>query len=77
MDEERWEWETETYKVVVNDEKQYSIWPAERRVPLGWFDIGKTGSKTEVLAYIKEVWVDMKPETLRRKQTARLRPDSQ
>ncbi len=56
-----------TYKVVVNHEEQYSIWPAEKNSPLGWTDTGKTGSKTECLAYIEEVWTDMRPLSLRRK----------
>ena len=49
------------YKVVVNHEEQYSIWPADRENPLGWNDAGKSGSKQECLAYIKEVWTDMRP----------------
>jgi MbtH protein len=57
----------EIYKVVVNHEEQYSIWSAERANPLGWTDAGKSGSKTECLAFIKEVWTDMRPLTLRRK----------
>lgn len=55
-----------TYKVVVNHEEQYSIWPAERENPLGWRDAGKSGSKAECLAYIKEVWTDMRPLSLRK-----------
>jgi MbtH protein len=57
----------EVYKVVVNHEEQYSIWPAEKANPLGWTDAGKSGSKTECLAFIKDVWTDMRPLTLRRK----------
>jgi len=53
------------YKVVVNHEEQYSIWPAARDNPLGWRDAGKEGSKSDCLAYIKEVWVDMRPLSLR------------
>ena len=53
------------YKVVVNHEQQYSIYPAERANPLGWNNAGKTGSKSECLAYIKEVWKDMRPLSLR------------
>jgi MbtH protein len=59
--------DTAIYKVVVNHEEQYSIWPADREVPLGWRDAGKTGLKDECLAYIKEVWTDMRPLSLRRK----------
>ena len=57
------------YKVVVNHEEQYSIWPADRENPLGWRDAGESGSKTECLAYIKEVWTDMRP--LRKKMEKR------
>jgi MbtH protein len=56
-----------TYKVVVNHEVQYSIWPADRENPLGWTDAGKAGPKAECLAYIKEVWNDMRPLSLRKK----------
>ena len=56
-----------TYKVVLNDEEQYSIWPAERQNPPGWRDGGKTGSKKECLAYIDEVWTDMRPLSLRKR----------
>ena len=54
------------YKVVVNHEEQYSIWPADRENPLGWTDVGKSGPKAECLAYIEEVWTDMRPLSLRK-----------
>jgi MbtH protein len=57
------------YKVVVNHEEQYSIWPAYRENALGWKDAGKTGTKEECLAHIKEVWTDMRPLSIR-KQSA-------
>ena len=53
------------YKVVLNHEEQYSIWPAQRDNALGWKDAGKTGTKEECLAYIEEVWTDMRPLSLR------------
>jgi MbtH protein len=55
------------YKVLVNHEEQYSIWPASKDDPLGWRAEGKTGSKTECLDYIKEIWTDMRPLSLRKK----------
>ena len=55
------------YKVVVNHEEQYSIWFADRDPPRGWREVGKSGSKPECLAYIKEVWTDMRPLSLRKK----------
>ena len=59
--------DTTIYKVVVNHEEQYSIWPADRENPLGWNDAGKSGPKAECLAYIKEVWTDMRPLSLRKR----------
>jgi len=58
--------ENTIYKVVVNHEQQYSIWIADRENALGWSDVGKTGSKAECLAYIKEVWTDMRPLSIRK-----------
>ena len=58
--------DTTTYRVVVNHEKQYSIWPLTKDMPAGWRDVGKQGSKAECLAHIKEVWTDMRPASLRR-----------
>ncbi len=57
---------TTIYKVVVNHEEQYSIWPADRENALGWKDAGKSGLKSECLAYINEVWTDMRPLSLRK-----------
>ena len=54
------------YKVVVNHEEQYSIWPATRENPLGWRDAGKEGPKADCLDHIKEVWTDMRPLSLRK-----------
>ena len=59
--------ENTKYKVVVNDEGQYSIWDAYRPNPDGWRDAPMSGSKSECLAYIKEVWIDMRPLSLRNK----------
>lgn len=56
------------YTVVVNHEEQYSIWPYRRPLPNGWRDVGRSGTKAECLAYIQEVWVDMRPLSLRNVQ---------
>jgi MbtH protein len=62
--------DTTIYKAVVNHEEQYSIWPADKALPLGWRDAGKEGPKAEVLAFIDQVWTDMRPLSLRRKMEA-------
>ncbi|HEV2962311.1 MAG TPA: MbtH family protein [Candidatus Angelobacter sp.] len=53
------------YTAVMNHEEQYSIWPVHRDMPLGWTACGKPGTKAECLAYIEEVWTDMRPKSLR------------
>lgn len=58
--------DTTVYRVVVNHEEQYSIWPEWKELPLGWTVVGTTGTKAECLEYIKNVWTDMRPLSLRK-----------
>jgi MbtH protein len=53
------------YLVLMNHEEQYSIWPAERPLPLGWREAGHRGDKEGCLAFITATWVDMRPKSLR------------
>ncbi len=62
-----WDDEDARFVVVINHEEQYSIWPEGREIPLGWKEVGKSGSKKECLDYIEEVWTDMRPLSLRKK----------
>jgi len=57
------------FLVVINHEEQYSIWPKEREIPVGWKAEGKEGSKQECLDHIENVWTNMRPLSLR-KETA-------
>lgn len=61
--------EATIYCVVTNDEEQYSIWPHDKSPPAGWKAVGKSGTKADCLAYINEVWTDMRPLSLRRAQS--------
>ncbi|SDI12876.1 MbtH protein [Actinokineospora alba] len=54
-----------TYLVLINDEEQYSLWPAHREIPSGWRAEGTTGSKDECSAHVDRVWTDMRPRSLR------------
>lgn len=54
------------YGVVINHEEQYSVWPQGRETPPGWKSVGKFGTKQQCLAYITEVWTDMRPLSLRK-----------
>lgn len=62
--------DTTIYQVVINHEEQYSIWPADREIPRGWKAVGPSGPKDTCLEYIKEVWTDMRPLSLRKKMEA-------
>jgi MbtH protein len=53
------------YNVVINHEEQYSLWPAGKAVPAGWEAIGEPRIKAECLAYIEQIWTDMRPLSLR------------
>jgi MbtH protein len=57
--------EFDEYEVVINGEEQYSIWPADREVPAGWKALGVRGSKDDCLRRIDELWIDMRPRSLR------------
>jgi MbtH protein len=54
-----------TYRVVLNDEEQYSIWWADREMPAGWRAEGTEATRDECLAHIGEIWTDMRPLSLR------------
>ncbi len=58
------------YEVVINEEEQYSIWPADKTVPAGWKIVGKKDLKEPCLEYIKEVWTDMRPLSLRKQMAS-------
>lgn len=57
--------DTTEYRVVINDEGRYSIWPSYKEIPWGWHADDKSGTKAECLAYIEEVWTDMRPLSLK------------
>lgn len=53
------------FKVLINDEEQYSLWPADLPVPGGWTETGVCDTKGKCDAYIEENWTDMRPKSLR------------
>jgi len=56
---------SEAFTVVVNHEEQYAVWPADKQIPAKWSAAGMTGSKEECLAYVRRVWSDMRPLSVR------------
>jgi MbtH protein len=57
--------EDEVFRVLVNHEDQYSLWPQWKAIPGGWEDTGVSGDKKTCLAHVEQVWVDMRPRSLR------------
>jgi MbtH protein len=56
--------EDSLYLALVNDEGQYSLWPAFAEVPAGWTVAYGEESRTACLDYIEENWTDMRPKSL-------------
>lgn len=57
--------EKQMYVVVINQELQYSIWQADKVIPLGWDSNGFSGSKEDCLNHIEREWKDMRPLSIR------------
>ncbi|WP_033824581.1 MbtH family NRPS accessory protein [Kitasatospora sp. MBT63] len=53
------------FAVVINDEEQYSVWPAHREPPAGWHPEGTRGTREECLARIADIWTDLRPLSAR------------
>lgn len=58
------------YQVLINDEEQYSLWLVDHDIPAGWRAVGKEGDKADCMAYVDEVWTDMRPRSLREQMDA-------
>lgn len=56
--------ETAQFLVLVNDERQYSLWPVFADVPDGWTVAYGPEARQDCLAYIEETWTDMRPKSL-------------
>lgn len=57
---------TDRFKVVINHEEQYSIWPVGERATKDWKDTRITGNLKQCQQYIEEVWTDMRPLSIRK-----------
>jgi MbtH protein len=54
-----------TYLVLVNDEDQHSLWPADLDVPAGWRVVLPASGRQECLDFVDAHWTDMRPASLR------------
>jgi len=62
--------EATVFVVLMNDEDQYSLWPRFKEIPVGWRQVGPTGSKEECVKYVDANWTDMRPRSLREAKEA-------
>lgn len=53
-----------TFHLLVNDEGQYSLWPAFVDVPTGWSAVLASTTRQSCIDYVNEHWVDMRPRSL-------------
>ncbi|RMI30414.1 MbtH family protein [Nocardia stercoris] len=53
------------FYVLINEEEQYSLWPAFAEIPNGWTSIFGEESRAACIDYITENWTDMRPKSLR------------
>ena len=58
------EGESNDYRILVNHEGQYSLWPVFRSPPDGWAAAGPTGERQLCLDWIEAHWTDMRPKSL-------------
>ena len=53
-----------SYYALINDEGQYSLWPAFAEVPAGWTIEHGEDNRQACLDFIEQNWVDMRPRSL-------------
>ncbi|MBF6331067.1 MbtH family protein [Nocardia transvalensis] len=59
-----------TFFVLINDEEQFSLWPAFAEIPSGWRAVLGPDTRSTCLEYIEQNWTDMRPKSLREAMAA-------
>ncbi|MEC5320484.1 MbtH family protein [Brenneria populi subsp. brevivirga] len=54
-----------TFFVLINPQRQYSLWPAFAAPPAGWESEYGPDSRAACIEYIEKHWLDMRPASLR------------
>jgi MbtH protein len=58
------EQEDGVYLVLVNAERQHSLWPAAIAVPPGWTTAHGEDTRQACLDYVEAHWTDLRPASL-------------
>ncbi|MDQ0297942.1 MbtH protein [Salibacterium salarium] len=53
------------YVVLLNDQGQYSLWPAFLEVPPGWEVVYEQNSRKACIAFVESNWSDMRPNRIK------------
>lgn len=53
------------YLVLVNDEEQHALWPADLAVPAGWHIALQAAPRRACLEYVEANWTDLRPVSVR------------
>lgn len=56
--------ESGTFLALINDEGQYSLWPAAVPVPAGWTVELGPDTRAACLDHVEQNWTDMRPRSL-------------
>lgn len=49
------------FRVLIDEEEQYAIWPERKVIPDGWTDIGVLGCKQDCLDHVDLAWLELCP----------------
>ncbi|MCD1287566.1 MULTISPECIES: MbtH family protein [unclassified Brevibacterium] len=55
---------TGTFRVLVNDLQQHSLWPSFADVPAGWVLVFGPADREDCLEFVEENWTDITPRRL-------------
>ncbi|MFJ7135003.1 MbtH family protein [Streptomyces fungicidicus] len=53
-----------SFQVLINDEAQYSLWPAFAEIPGGWKVVHPESDRQTCVDFIEREWTDMRPTSL-------------
>lgn len=54
--------ESGTFRVLRNDQGEYSLWPEFADVPRGWETLQSGQTRADALAYVEKYWTTLRPE---------------
>ena len=49
------------FYVLVNDDRQYQLWPSSAEMPVGWLNVFGAEGRRQCLDYVAEYWTELRP----------------